>query len=345
MMWSGALHAEEDYIALNEQAAKLVSEKHYTEALEVAFKALTSAQQKFGANSETTDKIALNYATILKIVGRDKDAAAEFEKARDHYIARYGPRDARLAPIYFEIGKALSLSSGNDASQALRHAIDLYEHEAGTNDPNYVRALFQLGYAKAWVGDFDRASPDYRKALRVSKKIFGEAALITGEAHNAMGQYDFMIGDYRNAEREYRHAIAIFDAKLPPTDSRALAARGALVPVYKKLGRTDEAMEQTMELAMLAPDAEGGGVALYLGAPDFGFYGTKDFYEGPIDVKFTITAEGKVDHIEFFGQRSNKANEDAVRKALSQWIYKPRVVNGKPVESTAQIRFVVKKPD
>ena len=345
MVWSSGLCAEEDYLALNEQAAKLVSEKHYTEALEVAFKALTSAQQKFGANSETTDKIALNYATILKMVGRDKDAAAVLKVARDHYIARYGPRDARLAPIYFGIGKALSLFGEKDASEALGHAIDLYEHEAGTDDPNYVRALFQLGYAKAWKGDFDRASADYRKALRVSKKIFGESAAITAEAHNAMGQFDFMIGDYRNAEREYRHAIVIFDAKLGPTDSRALVARGALVPVYKKLGRTDEAMAQTMELAMLAPDAEGSGVALYLVAPDFGFYGTKDFYEGPIDVKFRVTAEGKVDHIEFFGKRSNKANEDAVRKALSQWIYKPRVVNGKPVESTAQIRFVVKKPD
>ena len=261
------------------------------------------------------------------------------EHMRDNYIKRYGPTDVRLAPVYLDLGRALSLQDSSKAKKALNNAINLYENKNQTNDPDYVRALIQLGYAEAWNFRPLAAKSDYQRALEISSEIFGDSAEITGEAHVALGQCYLTLGHYKSAEQEYKRAIAIFDARLSPTDVRTLAARGALVPLYKKQGRTDEAMEQTMELAMLAPDAEGQEQPLYQIAPENLYNGTNGFYQGAVEVKFTVTTEGRVEDIQFVGKRSNTVTEDTIRKAMSQWIYKPRVVNGKPVESHRSIRF------
>jgi tetratricopeptide (TPR) repeat protein len=344
-LFATAANAEDDYKALYDQGVKLAEHGRYDDAAEVLQKSLDLATAKFGADSETADTIALSITNVRSAAGHNTGNDDVLRTVRDHYIKRYGPKDSRLAPIYLGLAKSQALRDKDEAVASAKNAVELYEHKTSKPDPNYIRALTILGYAQMWHLRPDDARSAYRKALKVSKKMFGDDAEITGEAHFAMGQYHFFDRDYALAERDFKRALAIFGAKLPPTDPRALVAHGALVPVYKGLNRTDEAMEQTMELAMLAPDAEGQDQPLYQIAPDFPFYGTKNFYEGPIDVRFTVTAEGRVDHIEFFGQRSNAANEDVVKKALSEWIYKPRVVNGKPVASVREIRFTVQSPN
>ena len=69
--------------------------------------------------------------------------------------------------------------------------------------------------------------------------------------------------------------------------------------------------------------------------PDFPLFARKMNVQGPVELSATIGPDGRVKQVNVvYGDfRFRKAAEDAVK----QWIYRPAILDGMPVESTAQI--------
>ena len=337
--------AEEDYNALNDQALKLTAQNHVDMAVPLFERALDAAQHVPGIDVETLDAIAFNLAKAYLATDRNSSALTLLETIRDHYARRYGEQHLRLGPVYLDIGRSELNWHPEKATVALRVAIDIYKRNDAKGDPDYIRALINFAYVQTWQNKFEMDAYLYRIALNESIAHFGKDAEVTAEAHYALGRYWYISQNFQSAAHELKRAIAIFEATLSPTDPHTLAARATLVPVYEEMGFSSKAMDQTMQLAMLVPDAEGQDQPLYRVAPEIRVSDSEEPGEIVIEVRFTVTPEGHIDDIEFVGIRTRPEYEAAIKKALSKWIYKPRVVDGKPVASARGMQYHIKVPD
>lgn len=61
--------------------------------------------------------------------------------------------------------------------------------------------------------------------------------------------------------------------------------------------------------------------------------------QGWVELEFTITAEGDVTNVRVVNAQPRRAFEREAIRALSQWKFRPRIVNGRPVESNARQRL------
>ena len=273
--------------------------------------------------------------------GPNSKAADYFARIRDHYAKRLAPNDPQLARINFDLGRALENSDAAKAKIAFESAITIYEHQTGEPNPDYIRALYHLGYVESNRGE-RHAKSIYEKALKESEARFGADSPVTGEALIMMGQYYLGVAAFDESKESLTRALSIFDAKLPPTHPLALKAHASLVVVYENLGLSDLSTKECVLLGTLAPDIEGKEDALYRILPEYPAMARFNALEGYVDLRFTVTPQGRVTDAKVIGGNKKTAFTDPVIAAVSQWRYKPRVVNGTPVESTRTFRFSFK---
>ena len=336
---AGAVLSATNPSDLNSKGLKLAADGHIQEALPILDHAMKAAVKAYGDDDPGTDIIAYNYAKLLLVSGARATASPILQHMLDHYIKRYGKNDPRLAVIYLDLARVNQYSDADHAERLIHRATALYESDSHNKDPEYIRALALLGYVKLWHGNAHAAFRSLRHALGVSAERFGDDSEVTGEVLYRLGQYYFAIRKYKDAEKEYLRALEIFDRTVSKTNPNALATHAALVPVYEKLGKSDEATKHCVLLGKLAPDADGDVQPLYRIAPAYPFSAVATNSEGYVDLRFTITPEGRVENLKFVDGRRQSLFENAISKAVSQWRFKPRVIDGHPVASTSEMRF------
>jgi TonB family protein len=332
--------AASEVAALNKKAVDELSKGEPRAASGTLEEALQLAGKTIGPKAEQTDAVALNLARVYLLTGNNEKAIPLFKRVVNDYADHYGHDDQRVGVIYYEMGRAyLPLAKWQEATKASLLAAGILK-KAKVPDERYIRALDQVCYANI-EDSHGRAMRNCQDAIGQSEAIFGKDAAITGEAHYSMGRLHVAYGNYKGAETELETALGIFTARLAPTDPNLLAAHAALVPVYEALGESEKATAHVMTLAELAPDAEGNPQPLYKAAPEFparmAWRGQKD----SVTLHYTITTDGHVDNISVVDGDPDSDFAKASIKAVRQWRYKPRIVNGIPVTSEAsyQITF------
>lgn len=97
-------------------------------------------------------------AVALGRAGRHEESLAEFRKVLE--VGGERTRADVLAETYYHIGWVLIR---NDHT---KEAIEAYEN-ALKYDPDHVESTFELGYAHAILGEYDRAAPLFRRTLEL----------------------------------------------------------------------------------------------------------------------------------------------------------------------------------
>lgn len=77
-------------------------------------------------------------------------------------------------------------------------------------------------------------------------------------------------------------------------------------------------------------------------APSYPPEAFRSHREGWVEVQFTITADGKVVNPKVVGAEPNRVFDQAALEAVRRWTFKPRMVDGKPVEEQATRRIEFK---
>lgn len=67
--------------------------------------------------------------------------------------------------------------------------------------------------------------------------------------------------------------------------------------------------------------------------------------EGRVDIRFLVDTQGRVRHLEVTASRPKGVFDDAVRRAVVRWRFRPGVKDGRPVETwvTTTIRFKLER--
>jgi TonB family protein len=84
------------------------------------------------------------------------------------------------------------------------------------------------------------------------------------------------------------------------------------------------------------------GIAITRVMPVFPVNARKMLASGPVDVQITISEEGRV--IEAKVLKGHLALRSAAAEAARQWVFKPAVLNGKPVKIVSTLTFIFNEP-
>lgn len=112
---------------------------------------------------------------------------------------------------------------------------------------------------------------------------------------------------------------------------------GTTIPV--NFGTADPAIAP-MPVTPLATAADGDSLSLFRAQPAYPLRAAERGIEGWCEVEFAVTARGTVADARILAC-SHQVFESSSLQAVAQWRYRPRVVNGQPVEHRGvRTRFV-----
>lgn len=80
-------------------------------------------------------------------------------------------------------------------------------------------------------------------------------------------------------------------------------------------------------------------------APQYPMKAVRDCLGGTVIVEFTVTVEGTVADAKILRSVHDGLFDKAALEAIRQWRFKPRIVDGKPVERRAELPLKFEKAD
>lgn len=274
----GVDRPDQAVLALNDLVALLANQRRGAEAVAVARRSLSLAQQLEDPAAIASGHGALGAA--LRVEGRFDDAQRELETALRMRRALFGERagktnDVRhnLALLYQERGEParaeralrevighlpprswdyqLSLASlasairrqGRyaEAAALLRDNLGLARELYGEHSDRFAKANADLATAYRDAGDYLPAQRHYRAAVDISRRASGEDSAGFAIRLNGLASIEEARGDLAAAERTYRQSLAIRRQLFPPGDNSVLIVEANLGHVLAEMGRLDEA--------------------------------------------------------------------------------------------------------
>lgn len=303
-------------------------------ALPAAERALALGEEIFGDRHPNTAALTYNHALCLLQTGQADAGKVALFLALRRYEAVYGKDSAELIPVLMDLGSATAKVYDSALQQRyLNRALRLAAKRYGKQSPQYARLSIDAGIRILDGAKLQAA----RKYLYSGYELLQESAAaddpdLAMAAFN-LGKLELGSGHYQRAERLFRKALEAFQRRDEPAwQQLQLTARAFLVQTYEKLGKRDLATEQSLVIGRMSPGVDAQDYQpLYKAVPVYPEEAALARKEGYVIVEFTVDERGFVRDpqvVELHGPRSF-ARE--ALKAIEQWRYAPRFVDGQPV--------------
>ena len=230
--------------ALNRQVVELYQAGKYAEAIPIAERALTVADDRFGADSIQVGIELNNLAALYDKQGRSVEALPLLRRAqairetaltKDQASRPTVPAEGKESPA--EGDQFLSEGAAAFEKGDTDRAIAAYD-KAIENAPNDVSAYIDRGLAYQSKGDYERAITDFDKAIVVDPN--------NADAYNSRAWAYFQRGKPSQGLPDAERA-----AELAPNTGYIRDTRGQ---IYAALGRREEAISELQQALFLAPD-------------------------------------------------------------------------------------------
>ena len=303
-------------------------------ARESARRAFGLGKQIFGDENERTAMLAINYANLLQDEAQSQDL---FDEAVTIYQAVFGfGSEAMIDPL---MGLARSLTDTNKYSLAnvyYRRALALSEDHFGVDATKSGAIQLELGSIALTQNNVESAFPLLRSALETFSQ-YDDAGSVSNRARAGL-----LLGDYYLRTEKYEEALSILLLALEtlstyPHADVTLRNRIALIEVYEKLGRSEEATAHCLAIgAVRRIGNEGSLRPLYTVIPDSEqIIGTPTEQYG-VRVGYTIDANGYVVNPILMSTIDSEVLSQVFLSAIQQFRFAPRFENGDPVASLNQ---------
>ncbi|HEY2012108.1 MAG TPA: CHAT domain-containing tetratricopeptide repeat protein, partial [Bryobacteraceae bacterium] len=220
----------EEVRELRTEALRLLSLSQYKDALTLAGRALSLAEQTLGAGHLYVGLIASVVATSYNADSNYPAARSMYERSLKILEARLGAQHPQTAGVMRRLGGVLQyLNDYTQADQLLSRALEVEEKTLGPEHPRIALTLKSLGILHSELGDYAKALPEFTRALAIEEKSVGTDGLRFGEALNNLGVAYLRSGNYPGAEPYLKRAL-ILEEKLLGREDPYLA------PVINNLG-------------------------------------------------------------------------------------------------------------
>jgi TonB family protein len=324
----------------------------HEEAVPYLERALNLSRRNYGLFDLSQQGLLRQLATSLTQTGRIVDGAKQMLYLQRVGERTYGERDPRMAPLLCVIGDWY-VDTGNFmlGRDRFREAIQIVERKLGKNDAALVQPL--RGVARSYVQEIYFVSHGYQPLQ--------ERTMMDPTSLEPKGINPKYINS--DGERSLQRALAILEARpdtTPAVMTDALIQFGDWYQVkhqpekaltyYRRAATLNASIDTTSPEAAAAPLSF--PVLVYYPMPPLAMrnrqLAPEQIDEKFVSVQFNVTGSGDVEDAKVIEQNGTQRQASEALEAVRAARYRPKFVNGEPVETTGVVMrevFKMRKQD
>ncbi|CAM3946556.1 energy transducer TonB [Pseudoalteromonas byunsanensis] len=294
----------------------------------------------FGEQSENTANLAINYAKSIAFDDKEKalnlidGAIAILEKI-------HGKSAVELIDTYILKVDWLLPSKDLTAREYVSKALDIAKH----HDNKLLESKVYFEAAKAFnrVRDYTRVKSYLSYADEINQQHLPKDAVHRLTVDLWVAELLAARKQNNNAIDKLNQVVAVFDETLDFDHPIELVAHSRLVGLYEKLGKREQATRHCVAIAKMKPWQEDiEQTPLYRIEPEYPTRAARARKDGWVDLEFTVTPEGFVEDITVLDKEHGEMFVKNSIKALKDWRYAPKFVDGVAVSARTSVRLAFK---
>ena len=300
-------------------------------AREAARRAYELGKELFGASSERSAMLAINYATLIA----DESASQSFlDEAVEIYQAVFGFGSETMIDPLMRLGRTLNDQDKEVlASQYYRRALQLAETHLGPDSSKAGSIKIELGAISLRVGELTEAWERIQEAKIILSK-YTDAGSQSGLTRIELlaGEYFLARNEYQNAIEPLLNSLAKFE-RYPGTNV-TVRNRIALINAYENLGQQDLATIQCLAIGETRRIGENENLRpVYRARAEE--VNTHGIAEG-IQIEFLVDKEGYVKNPRLVSSLKNSVLGRNLLDLIQRFRFAPRFIDGTVVDSPNQ---------
>ncbi|OHU87649.1 MULTISPECIES: energy transducer TonB [Pseudoalteromonas] len=294
----------------------------------------------FGEQTENTANLAINYAKAIAF--NDKEEALNLVSGAIAILKQvHGNNAIELIDTYMLKVDWLLPSKDLTAREYVVKALDIAQHH--NNKLLESKIYFEAAKVFNRVGDYTRVKRYLTHADEINQKHLPKDAVHRLTVDLWVAELLAARKQNSGAVEKLHSIIEVFDEKLEFDHPIELVAHSRLVGLYEKLGKREQATQHCIAIAKMKPwqdDIE--QTPLYRIEPIYPTRATRARKEGWVDLEFTVTPEGFVEDITVLDKEHGEMFVKNSIKALKDWRYAPKFVDGEAVSAKTSVRLAFK---
>jgi serine/threonine-protein kinase len=199
------------------------------EAITIYEHVLALRERSLGPEHPSVAGTLDNYGNSLRSQERYDEAIVAHERALEINTAAYGPEHPRVADSLENL--ASDLMEAEDHARAYEiftRALEIEARASGEDSVTYARLLANRAPSLAGLGRFDEAIDGCERSLAIRERTFGADHPDVAWAYFVLGYVAYEASRFTLSRDAYTRAVAIREAKLPPTSVRLAESRTEL---------------------------------------------------------------------------------------------------------------------
>lgn len=316
-----------------------VESKNDTDKYELAKKAYFLGQKVYGKGQQNTLNLASNYAESMPD-DRKKEQVALYREIVIATEKLYNTHSPQLIDPLLSLAKSLVESGKRSAWHThIEHALKIAKY----SEDIVLESKVNFEAAKILFTNREY----YRKAKQYLKRT--DEINITHLPVDSLYrlEVDMWVAAYEAGRKRHNAAIErltnvvdVFDNNLDFEHPYELFAHSRLVVAYERKGDREAATKHCIAIAQMRPWNDNmEQTPLYRQEPKYPTGAAKVGREGSVQLEFTVTPSGFVEDIMILNPDQGKAFQNASIKALKQWRYAPKFVDGVAVPATSSVQL------
>ena len=300
-------------------------------AREAARRAYELGKNLFGAESERSAMLAVNYATLLE---NESDARIYLDEAVEIYQLVFGFESRRMISPLIGLGLRLSgRTQSNLSEEYFSRALRLSERHLGPDASESGYIELELGALQLKAGRLESSWEHLQNARRIltnysdpgSKSGLTRTYLLTGE-------YYLAINDYRAAIEPLLLSLRDFNSY--PSANITVRNHVDLIKAYENLNESENATFHCLAIGATRRLAENENLKPVFRVP---VTGTKKANPAKgVRVHFTVNSKGYAVNPLIKDQIQNDELRDELINKIKNFRFAPRFLGGKAVDSPGQ---------
>lgn len=194
---------EPNYVEASRLTEELYAQKgEFKPALDLAERVFFEYQKTIADNPELYVYAYANLLNLYHASGDSASAEKYYEEASVSTRQSFGQSHTAYAWILGEKGMLLlRIGRFKDAMTHLNKSAQIWSDKAGSKSLPYARSLYQLGYANAYIGKYNKAQPYFLRALEIMKLHLDPCHPMYCEALDKTADLYMLVARYDEAEK------------------------------------------------------------------------------------------------------------------------------------------------
>jgi tetratricopeptide (TPR) repeat protein len=260
---------EGDTVAsMNQQVLRLGQQGQYTQARDLAVKALKLSEATVGTEDAQTAECLNNLGGMYENLGDYTNPAAAFQRGLQIREQVLGPEHQYTARNLMNLGGVyLMMGQYARAEPLLLRALAINQKVLGTDSRAAATSMSHLANLYHAMGEYAKAADYAKQVLAISEKLFGPDHTETATAVASLASIYSDFGEYTRAEPLLQRSLTIRENKLGPghpLTAHSLHALGALYTLMGDYASAEDFYQRALAVQEKNPGPEHPDTAVTL---------------------------------------------------------------------------------